>query len=152
MQPTALFILGQERFRDLKFDNDIEVTADDTNVESDDFGFGNAFADNSNGTNKYNTYRKALSYILDFGGEQGVHVIMQLDKPDRFLFDDYVTGKTVFSKFKHLIMLRSDENAVNRLNLNDDLALENLSSDPERLRAYCYNEATDTYVLFTPYR
>ena len=152
VQPTALFILGQERFRDLKFDNDIEVTADDTNVESDDFGFGNAFADNSNGTNKYNTYRKALSYILDFGGEQGVHVIMQLDKPDRFLFDDYVTGKTVFSKFKHLIMLRSDENAVNRLNLNDDLALENLSSDPERLRAYYYNEATDTYVLFTPYR
>ena len=152
VQPTALFILGQERFRDLKFDNDIEVTADDTNVESDDFGFGNAFADNSNGTNRYNTYRKALSYILDFGGEQGVHVIMQLDKPDRFLFDDYVTGKTVFSKFKHLIMLRSDENAVNRLNLNDDLALENLSSDPERLRAYYYNEATDTYVLFTPYR
>ena len=49
-------------------------------------------------------------------------------------------------------MLRSDENAVNRLNLNDDLALENLSSDPERLRAYYYNEATDTYVLFTPYR
>lgn len=152
VQPTALFVLGQERFRDLKFDNEIEVTADDTNVESDDFGFGNAFADNSNGTNKFNTYRKALSYILDFGGEQGVHVVMQLDKPDRFLFDDYVTGKTVFSKFKHLVMLRSDENAINRLNLSDDLALENLSSDPERLRAYYYNEATDMYVLFTPYR
>ena len=152
VQPTALFVLGQERFRDLKFDNEIEVTTDKVNVESDDFGFGNAFTDNSNDANKYNTYRKALSYILDYGGEQGVHVVMQIDKPDRFLFEDYVTGKTVFSKFKHLIMLRSDENAINRLNLNDDLALENLSSDPERLRAYYYNEATDTYVLFTPYR
>lgn len=152
VQPTALFILGQERFRDLKFDNEIEVSTDNANVESDDFGFGNAFAEKSDGTNKYNTYRKALSYLLDYGGEQGIHVVMQMDKPDKFLFDDYVTGKTVFSKFKHLIMLRSDENAINRLNLNDDLALENLSSDPERLRAYYYNEATDTYVLFTPYR
>ena len=152
VQPTALFILGQERFRDLKFDNEIEVDSDNANVESDDFGFGSAFTEKSNDTNKYNTYRKALSYILDYGGEQGVHVVMQIDKPDRFMFDDYVTGKTVFSKFKHLIMLRSDENAINRLNLNDELALENLSSDPERLRAYYYNEATDTYVLFTPYR
>ena len=150
VQPTALFILGQERFRDLKFDNEIEVDSDNANVESDDFGFGSAFTEKSNDTNKFNTYRKALSYILDYGGEQGVHVVMQIDKPDRFMFDDYVTGKTVFSKFKHLIMLRSDENAINRLNLNDELALENLSSDPERLRAYYYNEATDTYVLFTP--
>ena len=152
VQPTALFILGQEKFRDLKFDNEIEVLQDNAEKESDDFGFGVAFTEHSNGTNKFNTYRKALSYILDYGGEQGVHVVMQLDKPDKFLFDDYVTGKTVFSKFKHLIMLRSDENAINRLNLNDDLALENLSSDPERLRAYYYNETKDSYVLFTPYR
>ena len=152
VQPTTLFILGQERFRDLKFDNEIEVVSDNTHEDSDDFGFGSAFTENANGTNKFNTYRKALTYILDYGGEQGVHVVMQIDKPDKFLFDDYVTGKTVFSKFKHLIMLRSDENAINRLNLNDDLALENLSSDPERLRAYYYNESTDSYVLFTPYR
>lgn len=152
VQPTVLFVLGQERFRDLKFDNEIEVASDKANMESDDYGFGNAFTEKSDGTNKYNTYRKALAYLLEYGGEQGIHVVMQIDKPDKFMFDDYVTGKTVFSKFKHLIMLRSDENAVNRLNLNDDLALENLSSDPERLRAFYYNEATDTYVLFTPYR
>ena len=151
-QPTAIFILGQERFRDLKFDNEIEDATGSENLESDDFGFGSAFTGASDGTSKYNTYRKALSYLLDYGGEQGVHVVMQIDKPDKFLFDDYVTGKTVFAKFKHLIMLRSDENAINRLNLNDELALENLSSDPERLRAYYYNEATDTYVLLTPYR
>lgn len=153
VQPTALFILGQERFRDLKFDNEIEVNTDNAFVENDDFGnIGSEFLSKSNGTIKYDTYRKALAYLLEYGGEQGIHVVMQIDKPDKFLFDDYVTGKTVFSKFKHLIMLRSDENAVNRLNLNDDLALENLSSDPERLRAYYYNEAKDSYVLFTPYR
>ena len=152
-QPSVLFILGQERFRDLKFDNEIEEIEDDSDKDdSFDFGVGDAFTEKSDGSNKFNTYRKALSYILDYGGEQGVHVVMQIDKPDKFLFDDYVTGKTVFSKFKHLIMLRSDENAINRLNMNDDLSLENLSSDPERLRAYYYNEATDTYVLFTPYR
>ena len=46
----------------------------------------------------------------------------------------------------------SEENAINRLNLNDDIALENLSSDPERLRAFYYNETNDSYTLFTPYK
>lgn len=89
---------------------------------------------------------------MDNGADKGVHVILQLDKPEKLLFEEYVTGKFVFEKFRHLIMLRSEENAINRLNLNDDIALENLSSDPERLRAIYYNETNDSYTLFTPYK
>lgn len=151
---TALFIFGQEKFRDLKFDNKIEGVGETVKEEedSDDFGFGSAFTDSPKNDDKYDTYRKALSYILDYGGEQGVHVVLQIDKPEKFMFEEYVTGKTIFSKFKYIIMLRSDENAINRLNLSDDIALENLSSDPERLRAIYYNEPNDSYVLLTPYR
>ena len=53
--------------------------------------------------------------------------------------------------FRHLVMLKSDENAVTTLGLSDDLKLENLSSDIERLRAYYYNEGNDSYTLFTPF-
>lgn len=152
-QPTVLFILGQERFRDLKFDNALEVKEDlSASADGDDFGFGDAFSATAEDSTKYDTYRKALSCILENGGEQGVHTVLQIDKPDKFLFDDYVTGKMVFTYFKHLIMLRSDENAVNRLGLSDDISLENLSSDPERLRAIYYNESSDSYTLLTPYR
>ena len=48
-------------------------------------------------------------------------------------------------------MLRSDEMTASRLNLRDDIRLENLSSEPERLRAYYYAEESDSYTLFTPY-
>lgn len=53
--------------------------------------------------------------------------------------------------FHHLIMLKSDENAVNSLGMSDDLKLENLSSDIERLRAIYYNETNNSYTLFTPF-
>jgi hypothetical protein len=48
-------------------------------------------------------------------------------------------------------MLRSDAGAVNSLGMSDDLKLENLSSDIERLRAIYYNEANDSYTLFSQF-
>lgn len=153
VRPTVLMILGQEKFRDLKFDNDIEDIPKETSDEpTDDFGFGSAFLESPKDRKKYDTYRKALAYILDYGGEAGVHVVLQIDKPDKFLFDDNFRSKTVFQKFKHLVMLRSDANSVVRLDLSDDVAPESLSSDLERLRAIYYNESNDSYTLFTPYR
>ena len=154
-QPMVLFIIGQEKCRDLKFDSAIDIAGEEAkSTDSDDFGFGDVgtFSNTHSSNTKYDTYRKALAYILDNGGEQGVHTVLQIDKPDKFLFDDYVTGKMVFTYFKHLVMFRSDENAVNRLGLSDDISLENLSSDPERLRAIYYNESSDSYTLLTPYR
>ena len=48
-------------------------------------------------------------------------------------------------------MLKSDESASSQLGLNDNVRLESLSRDLERLRAYYYAEESDTYTLFTPY-
>ena len=146
---TILLILGQERFRELKMDLDI---ADDKEQSSNDaFGFGEFNFGSSSSSSSLNTFRKALETILDKGPETGVHVIMQLDKPSNFLFSDYISSKLVYQKFKHLIMLKSDEAASSQLGLNDNVRLENLSRDLERLRAYYYAEESDTYTLFTPY-
>ena len=53
--------------------------------------------------------------------------------------------------FKHIVMLRSEEKTAMTLGLSDDIRLEDLSSEQERLRAYYYSEEDDSYQLFSPY-
>ena len=147
-----LFIFGQERFRELKMDMEIENKQATSKDNGDDaFGFGNFSFGSDNSSAQTCTFKQALETILDKGAELGVHVVMQLDKPFNFLFSDYVSPKFVYQKFKHLVMLKSEETASTVLNLNENVRLESLSRDAERLRAYYYSEESDTYTLFTPY-
>lgn len=148
---TILVILGQERFRELKMD--MEISQEQSKSSSDDaFGFGGfSFSNESTSSSSIKTFKQALEFILDKGPELGVHTVMQLDKPSNFLFSDYISPKMVYQKFKHLIMLKSDESVSAQLHLNDNIRLETLSKDLERLRAYYYSEESDTYTLFTPY-
>lgn len=149
-EPTVLYILGQERFRELRMDMEIAFTK--PTVAADDFGFDSSmFTAGDSGSMNFNSYQKAIEYILKNGSEVGVHVILQIDKPKQLLFSDYMSAKDFFNMFHHLIMLKSDENAVNSLGMSDDLKLENLSSDIERLRAIYYNETNNSYTLFTPF-
>lgn len=149
-EPTVLYILGQERFRELRMDMEIAFTK--PTVAADDFGFDSSmFTAGDSGSMNFNSYQKAIEYILKNGAEVGVHVILQIDKPKQLLFSDYMSAKDFFNMFHHLIMLKSDENAVNSLGMSDDLKLENLSSDIERLRAINYNETNNSYTLFTPF-
>ena len=92
-----------------------------------------------------------MDVILDKGPEIGVHTIIQLEKASNCLFDDTMTHKTLFQKFKHLILLKADENSTSLWRLSNDIHLENLSKEEDRLRAYYYAEESDTYTLFTPY-
>lgn len=57
----------------------------------------------------------------------------------------------VYQKFKHLIMLKSNDAAAVQLHLNDYIRLETLSKNLECLLAYYYSDKSDTYALFTPY-
>lgn len=147
---TVLYILGQERFRELRMDMEIVIEKPASAV--DDFGFDSSmFSSSDRGDSSFNSYQKVIEYILKNGAEVGVHVIMQIDKPKQLLFSDYMSAKEFFNMFHHLIMLKSDDNAVNTLGMSDDLRLENLSSDIERLRAIYYNETNNSYTLFTPF-
>ena len=151
-EQTVLYVLGQERFRELRMDMEIEIGNDNTQDTSGSFGFdSSAFSAAGSNDTAFNSYLKALDYILKNGAEAGVHVVLQIDKPKQLLFADYMSAKEFFNMFHHLVMLKSDENAVNSLGLSDDLKLENLSSDIERLRAIYYNETNNSYTLFTPF-
>ena len=147
-QETILVILGQDRFRELKLDLEFE---EDNN--SDDAELTSIISFGSEPSNKKSvrSFSEAMNVILDRGPELGVHTIIQLEKASNYLFEDYISHKELFKKFKHLIMLKSDENATTQLHLRNDIRLENLSKDSDRLRAYYYAEESDTYTLFTPY-
>ena len=148
-EQTVLYVLGQERFRELRMD--MEIAAEKPASEADDFGFDSSMFSSGGDSSEFNSYQKVIEYILKNGAEVGVHVILQIDKPKQLLFADYMSARDFFNMFHHLIMLKSDENAVNTLGMSDDLRLENLSSDIERLRAIYYNETNNSYTLFTPF-
>ena len=149
-EPMVLYILGQERFRELRMD--MEIATEKPTAAADDFGFDSSmFSGGSSSDSDFNSYLKVIDYILKNGAEVGVHVILQIDKPKQLLFSDYLSAKEFFNMFHHLVMLKSDDNAVNTLGMSDDLRLENLSSDIERLRAIYYNETNNSYTLFTPF-
>ena len=149
-EKMVLYILGQERFRELRMD--MEIATEKSAAAADDFGFDSSmFSSGSSSDSDFNSYQKVIEYILKNGAEVGVHVVLQIDKPKQLLFSDYMSAKEFFNMFHHLIMLKSDDNAVNTLGMSDDLRLENLSSDIERLRAIYYNETNNSYTLFTPF-
>lgn len=154
-EQTVLYILGQERFRELRMD--MEIKAENSTEASGgdfgdvDFGFSGGYSNDNYNDTSFNSYQKVIEYILKNGAEVGVHVVLQIDKPKQLLFADYMSTRDFFNMFHHLVMLKSDDNAINTLGLSDDLKLENLSSDIERLRAYYFNETNNSYTLFTPF-
>lgn len=157
-QEAVLVILGQERFSALKLDKDLELemkVPEDTKNSL----FGNiSFNTSVQGGGKKgknmkvpHTYREALELILMHGPVHGIHTIIQIDTPEKILFDDYISPRQIVSMFNHLVMLRSKNNIGPKLGLEDDIRLERLSSTSERLRAYYYHTKNNEYKLFTPY-
>lgn len=149
---TILFILGQDRFRELKLDLELE----EVNDKKDDLGLtqmigSQYYSESSKKKVSITSFSKAMDVILDKGPEVGVHTIIQLEKASNCLFDDSMTHRALFQKFKHLILLKADENSTALWRLSNEIHLEDLSKDEERLRAYYYAEESDTYTLFTPY-
>ena len=158
IDPSLLVILGQERMRDLRLNNDIEIEEvapvenNDSNFGMDlsKFDFGGGSAGNSKKVD-ISSYRKVLAYILDNGPQMGVNTLLQVDQPSKILYEDYVNPKFVYGKFNHLVMLRSEEKAAGPLGLSDDIHLDQLPSEEERLRAIYYDSGSDKYQMFTPY-
>lgn len=151
-QPLTIFILGQERFRELRMDNSIEGVKSEEKKTEDDNPFGFEMMDFSGDNDEsFDTYRKALEYIIRNGSEQGVHVVLQIDKPKQLLFADYFSQKDFYNMFRHLVILKCDDSINTELNISEDVNFDNLCSDNERLRAIYYNDANSKCVLFSPF-
>lgn len=153
--PTMLYIFGQDRFgemkRDLAFSEDTTEKSDEGVIDASALFSSINFTGISEDSKDFNSYKKAVSYLLDNGPTKGLHTLIQLDKSDNLLFEDYVSGKMVSARFKHIVILRCDSREAMQLGLNDDLKPEMLSADPERLRAYYYNDDDGKNILFSPF-
>lgn len=166
--PTILVILGQERFRELKLNQpigDASVQPMDMSMPAPgDFAAALAAMNSISTTSasatslagsSVKTVQEAMNYILSEGPANGVHTIIQVDKPNNFLFpqDGSLRKNDFYAKCKHVIILRSESTALTNLWLQDDIAraISQFEDNPSRLRAYYYNEEGDKYQLFTPF-
>ena len=99
------------------------------------------------------SYSQAIQYIINEGPIQGIHVLMQVDKPRNILFsDDDADYKVIdlMDKFRHKIILRSENKIIQPMRFSHDIDVQSLSDDEKHLRAYYYPEGDDP-ILFTPY-
>lgn len=152
--PVIIMIIGEERFVEMK--RNIPLTKELKGPEIVGGIEVLSFTDipNLNGnsnisSNNSMTYQQAFRYILDEGPLQGIHVLLQVDKPGNILFEgDY--GVNATDKFRHKVILRSENKFLQPMRLSKDIDVETLSEEEERLRAYYYPE-NDEPQLFTPY-
>ena len=97
---------------------------------------------------KIKKYQEALKYIFDEGPKQGVHVIMQVDKPANVFFDEY--SREAGALFKHRVILKSENKHLALLRPSEEIDVQVLSDDKEHLRAYYYPDG-ESPILFTPF-
>lgn len=167
-RPVILAIIGSERFIEMKRDLPLEkdsiektVISEDTSNDNTDliepiepmtFDFDLPDLDSGNNvsnTNTPKTFQKALNYILEEGPMQGVHVLLQVDKPGNILFEgDY--GLNATDKFRHKVILKSENKFLQPMRFSQEIDVETLSDEMEHLRAYYYPEGDDPQ-LFTPF-
>ena len=172
-RPVVIVIIGSERFIEMKrnqplggqdnlfaptsfvdpFEENANASSPAERGQDDLFapiGFVDPFEDNSNKKDiSKMTFQQAFLYILDEGPMQGVHVLLQVDKPGNILFaGDYVMDAV--EKFRHEIILRSENKFLTPMRFSQDIDVESLSDEEEHLRAYYYPEGDDP-MLFTPF-
>lgn len=155
--PTILTIISSERFAEMKRKSPLPEMQQNDDFDPDNdvisLDMGALSALNGESTNfdasKINSYPEALKFILDEGPMQDVHVLLQVDKPENILFEgEYCTDAT--DKFNHKIILRSENKFILPLRFSEEIDVETLGEEEERLRAYYYPE-NGKPQLFTPF-
>ncbi len=159
-RPTILTIIGQEHFTELFNDELLEPEGagqDLTAVQKGEFEkslslINQIYPVGDKKRSDIKKVREAFNYILDKGPKMGIHTVMQIEKPSRYLFmDSFSAQRDVYSRFHHCIFLRSDDTVGGKMMLPSEIRLEKLETNPDRLRAYYYDSIKDRYNLFTPY-
>jgi hypothetical protein len=155
--PTVLTIIGSERFIEIKRKMPLVKAVEDMSPKSgeellgfDMSGLDNLMSEGEAPATDDMTFPQALMYLLDEGPMNDVHVLLQIDKPSNILFGDEYDVDAA-NKFRHKVILRSENKFLNPLRFSKDIDVEVLGDEEERLRAYYYPDGDDP-VLFTPYQ
>ena len=152
--PTVIAIVGCEQFTEMKRKTPLPSRRNASPGATDDImnmNLGNMFNDNvdSLDPNRIKTYPEALKLILDEGPRLGIHVLLQVDKPQNIFFEGEYSSEPN-EKFHHKVILRTENKNVTPLRLSVDIDAETLGEEEGRLRAYFCTEGREPR-LFTPY-
>lgn len=154
--PTILAVIGSERFIEIKRKMKLVRDNEQPLLESEEETLGfdmselGGLMDDSDEASTDMTFPQALMYLLEEGPLNDVHILLQIDKPSNIFFgDDYDVDAA--NKFRHKVILRSENKFLNPLRFSKDIDVEILGDDEGRLRAYYYPDGDDP-VLFTPYQ
>ena len=153
--PTILSIIGSERFIEVKRKMPLATSGAQPVPEEDGvIGFDMGALDLDFEASDVNaedmTYPQALMYLLEEGPMHGVHVLLQVDKPSNILFGDEYDVEAAL-KFRHKIILKSENKYLNPLRFSQDIDVEHLSDEEEHMRAFYYPDGYDP-MLFTPFQ
>ena len=152
--PTVLAIIGSERFIEMKRKMPLEQNSssviEDDGIIGFDMGSLDIMSDSQEVNTNNMTYPQALMYILEEGPMHGIHVLLQVDKPSNILFGDEYDVEAAM-KFRHKIILKSENKHLNPFRFSQDIDVEQLSDEEERMRAYYYPDG-DNPQLFTPFQ
>lgn len=152
--PTVLAIIGSERFIEMKRKMPLEQNSssviEDDGIIGFDMGSLDIMSDSQEVNTNNMTYPQALMYILEEGPMHGIHVLLQVDKPSNILFGDEYDVEAAM-KFRHKIILKSENKYLNPFRFSQDIDVEQLSDEEERMRAYYYPDG-DNPQLFTPFQ
>lgn len=141
MNKSVLFILGQERFKAVRDEYELQgepATASDNTTPR------------SFGRPQPKTYRSELKYILENGPEMGVHTILQIDRLSKLLFESSVNSRFVYRMFSYVCLLRTEKDAETRLGL-DGIYPQQLSDQDSNLGAWFINDGIGKNDKFTPF-
>lgn len=152
--PTVLAIIGSERFIEMKrkmpLEHNSSSVIEDDGIIGFDMGSLDIMSDSQEVNTNNMTYPQALMYILEEGPMHGIHVLLQVDKPSNILFGDEYDVEAAM-KFRHKIILKSENKYLNPFRFSQDIDVEQLSDEEERMRAYYYPDG-DNPQLFTPFQ
>lgn len=155
--PTVLAIIGSERFVEIKYKRPLDKiggqrlpVSDDGVIGFDKDSLGDLMGDESTDPD-VNDFPKALMYLLEEGAVNDVHILMQIDKPSNILFGDDEYAIEAAIKFRHKVILKSENKYLNPFRFSKDIDVEVLSDEVKRMRAYYYPEDDDP-ILFTPFQ
>ena len=93
-----------------------------------------------------------LIFILNYGPENGVHTIMHVDRPSSITpVSDKWSRREIQRTFKYVVALNLNSSEVSKLPAMEDISIETLTADNERLRAVYYDDENNKTLLFTPF-
>ena len=153
--PTVLAIFNGERYIEVKrklplVSGKSQETIEDDGLIGFDMGGLDIMKESSDADTANMTFPQALMFLLDEGPLNGIHLLMQVDKPSNVLFTDEYDVDAA-GKFRHKVILKSENKYLNPLRFSQDIDVETLSDEWKHLRAYYYPE-DDAPILFTPFQ